>query len=1172
MFKYGSSGRLDEKSKRYQSLQDFLVDNPLIREGVQFDLEVENNVIQKGTYEFKGASTVINIQTGQEYPANSAVFNGRNNVKVKLANEIEVMAMSRINRASGKNVLSFVSQEIDKKVFSTPMSQVEIADLASEISRGSERKGKLFRDALFEQAELTSRRVSHSLDFEAYIGKEREKIAFDNIFSAGFAETTEDIYTMKGDSTFLGGLKSIKKYKDKAVNVFDITKSIELIKNPTDANIYGKQNFALLYDNIRAFVSGESKAPDWMDPNVFERSRAQVISQLGPVAERIKSFQKLNTSDLLRDDVPKEYMDKFESLFADGMTDPFKRKEEGRNRLVSFLETIQQRTNNFRDKQLNSLRDGQSAHMVYGEFSLGVVDRQLDSKRDYRSYQEEVRFSNNLMGSVTNRINKSKSKFSSFGNAEYGAFRGKRLELESELKAKEGHASPVELENIRAAILELNKSEGSITDMKSKTEMLFDRLLPDIKRNLSDSSVGATRALEKLVPASIMERIHQSGTLSFIGEKGKGLSVETLYQIMSGSEAQEYHTGGMDSSDLNHIKLLLEDSLSSANRYKSKTTKRIKGTSLKGVTDNEYSMVDFSATVSRKIQQKVLTNAVLKEASTEQLVNMLTAYKPKDEGIVRLAGEFNVLKNMESSEQRLKQELDIRKSAGQTLEKIITAQMDRDFNSTSRQYKEHMRTLNKYSTDNPGLIAKSLSRPGMARVAAMASFLWMTRTNAEDDPGASIETGEHNSMQTVARRIATTPFNSAISLGAVGRFAGRILSRFKKSGFTSTDELFQNLKTNRFSKLQDYEIENIQKRALMPAFSSAETRLVNKSETVKQMFIGTDMPTSRSQKMIADRMIRNNLSVPSVDRRLKESINYQRLERWNTLKSDSLFTVSESPRYTSTQGFFLGSTGPHDKASSLGLSFEKPGRDVFIDQSRVFDFMKSNNAVSMADDALIDTRKQTISKLIEPSFNINWTGKLHSSKSKISNTSLNDVKFMPYNQEVKTPNINFDQDTTNVSSTMLGMKSKKYNKYIEFGKTETNSNNYYDYPNTLMNVTNNKKDITNGANSLIYSDNNRRRPERNFLTLRKPIENTSNPVIVKGKHSYQEMAPIHHKDKAFNSAVMPMVRQPKRLDPNDYINDANMMLIGKGGFQTSGNYPATTGQVMGYINNLANRY
>lgn len=1173
MFKYGSSGRLQEKSELYKNVESFLVDNPLIRDGVQFDLEVENLPHLKGTYELRGATTLVNIATGQEQPANIAVFNNRNLVKVKLASEIEVRSISRINKQAGKNVLSHMSRGIHREVVSADITPQEVADIASEVSKVSERKGKLFREALISQAQHTSRKIAHSLDFEAHLDSEGSKISFENIYSAGFAETTEDLYTMKGDSKFVGGFSGVKTYKDKAVNYFDIVKSMQMVGSHSDGNVYGKQNTALLFDHIRGFISGDTKAPDWMDAEVFEKSRAQVISQLGPVGEKIKKFQSLS-SEMLLDRVAREkYVQEFQDLFADGITDPYRKKEEGSKRLVSFLGTIQERTDAYRNKALNNLKDGQSTHMVFGEFSLGVMKRPLDSKRGGRNYYEEIRFTNNMLGSVVGRMNNSQVKeFSTYGNAENGAITSKRLELERELIAMEARsASPKEINNIKAAIAELHKVQPKITDMKSRTEMLFDRLLPDIKRNLSDSSVGATRALEKIVPASIMEKIHQSGTLSFIGDRGKGLSVENLYQIVSGSDAKEFHTGGMDASDLNHIRLFLEETLSSGDKYKSTTTRRMPGTKLGGVTKSQYEMIDLSSTVARKIQQKVLTIAVLKQSSDEQLVKMLSDYAPSSAASKNLNTRFSGISLLTDENEKVKQSTILRGEMGENLERIITAQMDKDFNSTSKQYKAHMRNLNKYSTDNPGLLAKSLSRPGMARVAAMASFLWLTRTNAEDDPGASIERGEHNSMETVARRIATTPFNSAISLGGI-RFPWALLSRFKNSRIASVGKLFDQLKDNSFSKFKDYEIQEIQKRALLPAFKSSEARLAKVAGSFDSTYVGTDVISSRSQRLIADRMMRNTTSIPSINKTLRESVNTERLRNWDNLKADSFFTVSESPRYMTPNGFFLGNTGPHTKSSSLGLSFERPGREVFVDQSRVLDFMKSHKGIDMADNAFMEVSKNQKSTLVRPSFDVHWTGRNSTSDKMISNAAIPQPKFLPYNQEVPTPKIDFDQDTSNLSSTILGLKSKKYNRHIEFNKSDVNSKSYYDYDNTLMNVKTNKQDLTSAGRSLRNSNIDRNRTTTSFVFNKSKIDTTSSPVIVRSNKTAQPMAPIHHKDKAFSTAAMPIVRQPKRLDPNDYINDANMMLTAKGGFQTAGNYPATSGQVMGYMNNLATRY
>jgi hypothetical protein len=701
---------------------------------------------------------------------------------------------------------------------------------------------------------------------------------------------------------------------------------------------------------------------------------------------------------------------------------------------------------------------------------------------------------------------------------------------------------------------------------------LFDRLLPNIKANLSDTSTGVTRILEKFVPISVLRNLQESTVGSFIGDRGKGLSLENLYQILLDPGAKEFHTGALDARDLNHVRLILESIFSGSNHYRSKTVQKIKGTNLRTVTESPYGLVDLSATVARKIQLKIATDYIAQQSSIEDIFNIINNKKAgfSKKGVNVLGKLYSnlkksLVKEAPEAETSGKLESEFRNTFKKELESLLIKKMDADFNSSSAQYVSQMERLSKFSTKNPGLLAKALTSPAISRVAALAGFLWLVRNNAEDSPGASIETGEHNSMETVARRVLTTPFNSAISLGVVGKFAEAILKRIK-------------LKPSDFSRfsLSDKFIQGMEKRALMPAVISSEKRAIQELLEIEQYSSVLNKTTPRVEKLILDRTIRNRLSSPTLNRKLQELVRSDRLSVWNDLKIslDKAYTSKNPIRYQVSKGFFIGSSGPSDKVKTFGLTFPRAGRDVYIDQSNVFSFMRQNIGILAADESYIATRIPKVYSFDKPSFSPYWIGRTHLSKKTYKSAAIfEEPILLPYNQEIKIEPTGFIKDQSYLSSIMANRKSlSKYDRFISFNRGGFELKSYHDYDGTLMksDASSTGKSISNG--SLLLAKMSRERvPNTTIIGVPESLLDNK-PVLVNSSKKPQFLAPIHSKDKGIDQIVRPIIRQPKRLDPNDYIEDANIMLSGKGGFQTAGNYPPTTSQVMNYINSLALRY
>ena len=1170
MFRWGHSGRTAQKEEVYGNSQQFLSDNPVIREGVPFELEVENDPIPKGVYEFRGSDTLLNIRSHQSYPADIAVFNGKKKVKVRLATELEVTSIKRVSQSAARETLSYLTRGIETSAEAEKLGAGEKAELRNELNKSQYMKGKTLNDVLLEQAEKVTKKVV-SVDFESYIDKQQKRISFENSYSAGITETTQTIYSLPGspDGAFPGGFKHIASHKDKLTTFFDVNKVMDYLdKGTSEGNIYGKQNIALMYDSIRAYISGESIAPAWMDEKqkaFFEKSRQAAVATLGETAERIKNIPKFTVGLIPYTTASSNFIEMFERQFfigesAQGIDTVRKEK------VLDFLKFLQQNANKHSDWKLNNLQN-QNAHMVYGEVNLGVVERQLDSERGGGSYYEETKITNNLRGAVTAAINKNDAKqISIYSAAETGAYNSDITALESQLRAAQARsASPQEIKEINDSLIKLKMARSKLVDMKGVTETLFDRLLPEIKRNLSDSSTGITRVIEKFVPVNIMRGLEQSTVGSFITDKGKGLSLENLYQILADPEAKEYHTGALDSRDLNHLRLMIEDIFTSSKHYKSNTTHSL-GQNLKGIMESPYGLFDLSATVARRIQQKVVTSYVAEQSSIDDLFSIAKKGQFSESDITSLTDLYNNYKSKSEREEIAFVDRSFRKTFKESMERTLIKRMDADFNSVSEEYATQRARLSKFSTETPGLLAKAVTTPAVSRVAALAGFLWLTRNNAEDDPGASIETGEHNAMETVARRVMTTPFNSAISLGVVGKFAKSILNRIGNKLPSIS---------NKFN-LSDSAIQAMEKRALMPTVVSSERRAIKELVDIDKYASVLTSTSSRVERLVVDRTIRNRTSSPLLNKTLEESVKMERLAKWNNIKLSNIGgqVAKSKVRYQTANGFFIGSSGPSTKVETLGLTFPRPGREVFIDQSNVFGFMKQNTNLAAADQAYIATRNPKIYSFDTPSFSPYWTGRTHISKKTYkSATIMKDQILLPYNQEVKFSSTPLAKDQEYVSTVMAKRKSfAKYDKFINFNNSNFDLKNYYDYEGTLMKSAGHGVETTLGSNSLYASISNRQRTPNTTIIGRPESLLDNKPVLVSSPNKPQVFAPGYSKDKGIDSVLKPVVRQPKRLDPNDYINDANMMLSGKGGFQTAGNYPASTSQVMGYINQMASRY
>lgn len=1160
------SGRTTEKSKIYRNVQDFLVDNPVIRDGVPFELEVENNSVPKGVYEFRGSDTIVNIRTHQSYPADISVFNGKKKTKIRIVTELEITSSKRVSYSAGRQTLTYLTSGIDSVMQSEKLGSTERAELAAELNKSQHLKGKMLNNLLVEQAEAVTRKVV-SVDFESYVDSEQRRISFQNTYSAGITETTETLFDVSGPGAeaLPGSPKQIALRKDKLTTYFDVNKvSDYLDKGASEKNKYGRKNIALMYDSMRAYVSGESVAPSWMNERqkrFFEKTRERVVAKLGPVAEKLKSLSSFNIATVAQGDA-KNYTDNFIRLFEAQFED----SGDSPRTLKGFLNVLKETADQAVGEKDKQLAAHQTSHMVYGEVNLGVVQRQLDVPRGGQTYYEETRITNNLRGSVTKAINKSKSKnVSIYSAAEMGAYTTDINALEAELRSAEARgASQDVLNNINKSLIALKEARSKLVDMKSVTETLFDRLLPEIKRSLSDSSAGITRIIEKFVPADVLKGLQESTVGSFIGDKGKGLSLENLYQILVDKDAVEYHTGALDSRDLNHLRLTIENIFSSSKGYKSNSVQRIKGTNLRAIMDSPYGLVDLSSTVARKVQQKIVTDYVTRESSIDDLFKIVTNKESGFSNVGALTDLYYYAKNSTAIDLE-KNENKFREAFKKEMEGTLIRKMDADFNSASQQYKAQMERLSKYSTESPGILAKVMTTPALSRVAALAGFLWLTRNTAEDKPGASIETGEHNAMETVARRVMTTPFNSAISLGVVGKFAKSIVGRLKS-------------KASILSKfdLSDGFIQNMEKRALMPMVVSSEKRAQRELLKVEKYSSLVVSSSPRVQKMVMDRTLRNRLSSPMLNKKLQDLVKAERLSTWDDLKLSSreIKQVKGRRRYAVSNGFFVGSSGPSTKVQTFGLTSPRPGRDVYIDQSNVFGFMKQNAAVLSADESFIAARTSKVYSLDVPSFNPYWVNRTHMSKKTFkSATIVKEPVLLPYNQEVVVSPTGFVKDQQYVSSVIAGRKSlSKYDRFVTLNRGSPDLKNYYDYDDTLMKVSSSSAGEGVGRSLLYAAEKNRSRvPNTTIIGVPDSLLD-SKPVLVSSTKKHQFIAPIHSQEKGIDRVLRPIVRQPKRLDPNDYINDANMMLTGKGGFQTAGNYPASTSQVMGYINDLALRY
>jgi hypothetical protein len=531
------------------------------------------------------------------------------------------------------------------------------------------------------------------------------------------------------------------------------------------------------------------------------------------------------------------------------------------------------------------------------------------------------------------------------------------------------------------------------------SEHIFDGMLPDIRKQLRNNAQGVRNVVENLFGYENSQRVEQWGVERFLHQNHSGMSMENLYRVFKDSAYQEWHTGAMDAADLGHFQLYLKDIIDGQKgNYKAPSSKNIRGTAMVELSSKDLELFNISNKLARNIQSKTILTELFRNQTDDEVLGLVN----------RAAGNLSkenehLLNSAHVSEiTKLKGIKDFRIAAMERLQTVINGEIKQVNSRLSAQ-----NTTFKYTAPEPGLLSKVVSSSPISKALALGAFMYFSSKRAAEEPGASIETGEHNSLETVARRIATTPFNSTTSkyaMSSASNFIGRLTKGFEGS-FTSTSQMFAKSR-GVISELFDDVTEVFTDRtALSPAVSSMKNRMVAK----EQASLGFAGSTYIPQLTGAGRAIANRAesagSVPIQQYLRSVNLGNSTANTARLMPSDFANPINDAefvPRYSTRSGFFVGSSGSNGNYI-LGLMPNERQRVVTL-HGDPFSFMHRSPGLAMTDDLHHLYKAPDSSPVISNS--MHWVGRkgnqvIDTGTSKIGNyINMSTTADMPTPKEV----------------------------------------------------------------------------------------------------------------------------------------------------------------------------
>lgn len=951
-----------KSSARYGQVSDFLLShNGLIREGYVFNLKVENDPVPPGNYIYSAEKDVFRrVETGQEWRT-ADVINNRNLVQVEIQPTVQEASRRNIEkRLTQESVASFRSG-IKESIDVRPLSAVEKANLDSASRNADHRMGKQIGKMLNESNSVVTRKVL-SFDMESFVERGSKKITPDAVFSVGIAESIDTTYSP--EDKVLNQTR-VRKSISKTTSIFDIDRVKELVRGSGSGSriegkaIYGRQNLALALEHLNQFVAGKTKA----DSQDFRQNRSDVLSdtfgkeelrdiqqrigQMGDGTGRYASIMAIKNRTA-RNEALEEFIQDRVAVFGND-------KKSAKNKALNFLENISRRVEGSNLTRQGAAVEHSHAHGTNFEFSLGRMEYLHDQATGRAATSDKLVFSKDVLLSTVEKLADATKEGGyrqvfSFGDAESQVFSqwGKTLKEELNVLSNTPDGDEVRKGRLQHAVGLLQEVQGKVVDARAMSEQIFDGMLPDIRKHLKNNAQGVRNVVENLFGYDNAQRVEQWGVERFLHQNHSGMSMENLYRVFKSPGYQEWHTGAMDAADLGHFQLYLKDIIDGQKgNYKAPSSKNIRGTGMVGLNSKDMELFNISNKLARNIQSKTILTELFRNQSSDSIVSLMEKARGNlDENTRHLLtdnhmNEFRELAKGDHST--------FKSAAMDRLQSVINSEIKQVNSRLSAQ-----KTTFKYTTPEPGLLSKVVSSSPISKALALGAFMYFSSKTAAEDPGASIETGEHNSLETVARRIATTPFNSTTTKYAMSSTSNFISKLMKNRGsFTSTSDMFSGWKSFINESFDDVTEVFTDRAALSPAVVSMKNRIVSKEQSSTLGIAGSVfIPKLTGAGRVITQRAESAGSVPiqqyltSVNLR-NNTTNVKRLMPSDF--SNPINTSEFTPRYSTSTGFFVGSSGPSSSSSVLGLMPNERQRVVTL-HGDPFSFAHRSPGLAMTDD------------------------------------------------------------------------------------------------------------------------------------------------------------------------------------------------------------------------------
>jgi len=837
---------MNTKLNTYNSVASFLFANQYITSNVPFEV-LDSTTIPKGTYiltgdiKYQGQFQIENLHTGESHRLSDVVGDIGKGIKVRIASTVSTASTRIVERklkqeaAIGiKSSINYTKTKSDYKISGTELNYLE-TELKKEDKFYDFKK---FRDAKIKKETLKTM----SVDFEAAVEAGEKDIKHENVFSGGTSVAEETITTLDAKS---GERLKLKSTKYLNTEIFDINTAANFIEQinkiskkdasddlgdaiqkaiQTDEFIYGKSNIAIMLEHLRKpDINANVKETDTIknrnlyfkdNPKASELAYQEHLNELSKKNLRARSSYDI-LSELKKEGYGKSKIDK---------------------ELNKYIYAISQELE--KDNIVSKLREEEKQIKKNGTSKGRTIIKQLDGSRANATVESTLYFARKgeVVGASADIID---TQMQYHNLKSVGVYNDTELKI-YDAKIKELEAVTTGAPNLNKEIDQLKKVRSHMKDVMKIGKNIVRSHLSEVNKGISESKISLSTLFKELKMESISTDISKY-TINKIEHESdiKGFSLENMYRMFISKNANEFHVGSMDAADTGAYSLWLQKLIDNNEKGEiyvptSKYSKVFK------LADNTM-MKDFGYAMARDIQT---TTVISRMTKTMDINSIFDLYKKtiNNASTRYLNNNKNVhnklLKKVDNLEKMYKSSVGDTKKIGLVKSNVVNEYTDLVKKLHNMDYSEGVYKYNQSSSNiaNP-FTGKSKPLVGfmprmdikLMKFAAIAFMLWKGARDAPEsmDKDAAIQQtidrGEHNSIESISRRIATTPFGSPISHTTIGLFAKRLLRGFGRFtddiaeiSFHSDDIMSPGLK------------DMLHKNALAPAVHSAEAGYANR--------------------------------------------------------------------------------------------------------------------------------------------------------------------------------------------------------------------------------------------------------------------------------------------------------------------------------------------------------